>query len=60
MAKKTGCCVIERRIGEDIVVGDTRVRVTKIDRNRVKIAIIAPTDLDISREGGRGEPKPKS
>lgn len=54
--KETGCLIVERRVLEDIVIGDdVRVRITAIDKGRVKIAVIAPKDLPIVREGGKGE-----
>lgn len=54
-----GMLTLERRRGEDLVIGnDVRVRVIKIDGNRVKLAVIAPRSVQVDREGGKGEPKP--
>ncbi len=45
-----GNLVLTRRVGEEVLIGSNIiVRITEIDRNQVKLAIMAPTDLRISR-----------
>ena len=42
--------VLTRRIGEEIVIaGNIRVTVTAVDRNKVRLAIAAPTSIRVDR-----------
>jgi carbon storage regulator len=44
--------ILERRIGEKIIIGDNEVIVTLLrsDRGRAKIGISAPEDVPVHRE----------
>ncbi len=43
--------VLSRKVGESIMVGDTiEIRVTKIERDQVRISIQAPREVPIFRE----------
>lgn len=47
---------LSRKPGESIRIGpDILVTVVEINRGQVKLAITAPRELDISREGGSNE-----
>ena len=47
--KRTGGCVLSRRPGEVIIVGDITIEFVRFDGNRVKLRIHAPEDVPISR-----------
>lgn len=43
--------VLSRKLGEEIVIGDgIRVIVTAIERNKVRIGVVAPPDVRVDRE----------
>ncbi len=42
--------VLTRRIGEEIVIaGNVRLRVLSIDRNQVRIGVVAPSSIPVDR-----------
>jgi len=50
--------VLRRKLGEEITMGDTIViKIVKLERNAVKIAITAPADVVILRKELRKEEK---
>jgi carbon storage regulator len=43
--------VLSRKVGEEIVIGgNIRVRIVKIDGNKVRIGVIAPDDISVDRQ----------
>lgn len=41
--------VLTRKSGEEILIGEVRMRVVRIDGNRVRIAIDAPKEVPVLR-----------
>ena len=42
--------VLSRKSGQSLFIGDVKVTVVKLDRNRVKIGIDAPEHIQVTRE----------
>lgn len=42
--------VLSRKSGQSLFIGDVKVTVVKLDRNRVKIGIDAPEHVQVIRE----------
>lgn len=46
--------VLTRKLNEEIVIGDNiKVKIAKIDKNQVKIGIVAPKDVIVDRAESR-------
>lgn len=41
--------VLTRKSGEEVMIGDVRVRVVRVEGNRVRVAIEAPKEVQIRR-----------
>jgi carbon storage regulator len=48
--KEEHMLVLSRKLGESIYIDDVKVTVVRVDRNRVKIGIEAPSHVQVLRE----------
>lgn len=47
---KTGRLVLSRKVGETIWIGAISVQISKVNGDRVRLSIIAPSEVKVMRE----------